>query len=112
MDMPLLLIPTALWKKLMIKTPYTEQWKENQQYQLVPADNNYWKVRILEGDFVETVFSFGSVSFDEKNLMVKFDYDVVYSPDSELKSDNPELQKVAGKILHSILVGTLDDNQP
>lgn len=110
MAMHQLLTQTASWKKRMIKTPFTEEWKQNEQYQLIPGDDNYWKVRILEGEFVETVLEFGSVKFDDQHLMVKFDFTVVYTPDSSISSDTPELQKVASKILHSILVGILDDN--
>lgn len=94
----------------MTKTPMTEAWKENVNYELIPGDENFWKVRIKEGDFVETVFSFGSVAFDEKSMMVKFDFTVEYTPDPDLELDDPELCKAVSGILHSILVGLVDDN--
>jgi hypothetical protein len=96
----------------MTKTPMTEAWKENVNYELIPGDENFWKVRIKEGDFIETVFSFGSVAFDDQSMMVKFDFTVDYSPISDLELEDPELRKTVSGILHSILVGLLDDNQP
>ena len=39
--------------------------KENVNYQLVPDDNDNandtWKIRILEGEYIETVFQFGAL---------------------------------------------------
>lgn len=92
----------------MVKTPITEEWVENEHYQLVPHEDNEWQVRILEGDFTETVIRYGSVSFSEKDYTVKFDYSLVSSPDEYLDTENPDLQKTASKILHSILMGALD----
>lgn len=92
----------------MTKTPATENWKQNVDYELIPADNNDWKVRILKGDFIETVFHFGNVSFTDEDLLVKFDFTLDYSPDPDVKSTNAELQTVASNILHSLLIGMLE----
>ena len=94
----------------MTKTPTTEAWKENEQYQLIPGDQNYWKVRILEGDFIECVVTYGKISFDEQNHTVKFDFTLDYTPDTDVTSEDPELQKVVGYILHSIMVGAFDEH--
>ena len=99
----------------MTKTPITEEWKQNIDYELIPADNNDWKVRILKGDFIECIFHYGDVKFDDDDLMVQFDFTLDYSPDLSVNSDNVELQKVASNILHSLLLemlGTINDNQP
>jgi hypothetical protein len=96
----------------MTKTPVTEQWKQNVDYELIPGENNHWKVRILKGDFIETVFHYGDVNFTDNDLMIKFEFTLDYSPDPELQSENAELQKVASNILHSLLIGMIDDNQP
>ena len=94
----------------MTKTPTTEAWKENEQYQLIPGDDNYWKVRILEGDFIECVITYGKISFNEQNHTVKFDFTLDYTPDTDVTSEDPELQKVVGYILHSIMVGAFDEH--
>lgn len=95
----------------MTKTPATDQWKQNIDYELIPGENNHWKVRILKGDFIETVYHYGDVSFNDGDLMIKFDYTLDYSPDPELQSEDTELQKSVSGILHSILMGMMDDNQ-
>lgn len=94
----------------MTKTAITEAWQENKQYELIPGDENYWKVRVLEGDFIECVLTYGSISFDEQNHTVKFDFTLDYTPDPDVTSEDPELQKVASYILHSILVGAFDEH--
>ena len=94
----------------MTETPVTKAWKENEQYQLIPGDENYWKVRILEGEFIECVVTYGKISFDERNHTVKFDFTLDYTPDTDVTSEDPELQKVVGYILHSIMVGAFDEH--
>lgn len=96
----------------MTKTAITEAWQENKQYQLIPQDENAWKVRILEGDFIECVISYGKLMIDEQNGMIQFDFTLDYTPDPDVTSEDPELQKVASYILHSILVGAFDEHQP
>ena len=96
----------------MTKTPVTEQWKQNVDYELIPGENNHWKVRVLKGDFIECVFHYGDVNFTDEDMMITFDFTLDYTPDSDVQSDNVELQKVASNILHSILIGMIDDNQP
>lgn len=94
----------------MTKTPITEAWKENQQYELIPGEQNHWKVRILEGEYIETVISYGGLSIDETRGIVKFDLNLDYSPVGGITSDDIGLQKVAGHILHSILVNAFDEH--
>jgi hypothetical protein len=94
----------------MVSTPTTEAWKENQQYQLIPHDDNFWQVRILEGDFIECVISYGKLKFDDKNHTMTFDFTLDYTPDNSVTSEDPQLQKVVGYILHSILVGAFDEH--
>lgn len=94
----------------MTKTSITEAWQEDKQYRLIPGEQNYWKVRILEGDFVECVITYGSVAFDEINHTIKFDFTLDYTPDSSVTSEDSELQKVASNILHSILVKAFDEH--
>ena len=99
----------------MTKTPVTEEWKQNVDYELIPAENNHWKVRVLKGDFIECVFHYGNVNFLDEDMMMQFDFTLDYTPDLSVNSDNVDLQKVASNILHSLLiemVGTINDNKP
>jgi len=40
--------------------------KENKDYQIIPSEehSDAWEVRILSGDFTETVVRFGSISHE------------------------------------------------
>jgi hypothetical protein len=92
----------------MVKTAISEQWIENQDFELIPRDENDWHVRIMKGDFIECVIHYGSIRFDEENAMMHFDFDLVESTDEEYTAETPDLQKTASHILHSILLGALE----
>jgi len=91
----------------MVKIP--DMFEENVQYELIPGDNNHWHIRIKEGEFIESVISFGKISIEEDSPIISFDLTLEYSPDEELISDNIDLQKYAGKILESIIVNNLNE---
>ena len=92
----------------MVKTAISEQWVENQDFELIPRDENDWHVRILKGDYIECIIRYGSVRFDEENAMMHFDFDLVESTDEEYTTETPDLQRTASHILHSILLGALE----
>ena len=91
----------------MVKIP--DMFEENVQYELIPGDNDHWHIRIKEGEFIESVISFGKISIEEDSPIISFDLTLEYSPDEELISDNIDLQKYAGKILESIIVNNLNE---
>lgn len=95
----------------MIKTPQADQWVEGTNFTLLadPGVEDTWLIRIETGDFIETQIRYNSVRFDEQNLMMHFNFDLVYTPDSDLKAEDAELQKAAAGILHSILLRMLDE---
>ena len=82
-----------------------------QQYELIPGEHNFWKVRILEGEYIETVYSYGVVQFDEENHTIKFDFTLEYTPMDGLSSEDPDFQQVVSKILHSILMDVFDEHK-
>ena len=81
--------------------------KENVDYELVPFEesSDHWAVRILTGDFVETIIRFGAIAANEKAGHLSFNFSVLHNVESEeiVTENNPELQKVAGQILNNIL---------
>jgi hypothetical protein len=80
--------------------------KENQTYQLVPGEegDQHWLVRFLEGPYAETVIQYGSISVnDEEEGTMSFNFFVESSPNSELTSDDVDLQLWAGDILQEII---------
>ena len=84
-------------------------FEENKQYELIPGDNDHWYIRIKEGEFIESVFSFGELSIDNRSDVLKFNLTLHSSPDEELTVDNIELQRYAGKVLESVMMGNLQD---
>ena len=86
-------------------------FEENVQYELIPGDNDHWHIRIKEGEFIESVISFGKISIEEDSPIVSFDLTLQSSPDEELTSNNEDLQKYAGKILESVIVHNLNEKE-
>jgi len=84
--------------------------KENETYALVPGGDGdqHWLVRFLEGPFAETVIQYGSISVNGKEDGMTFNFFVESSPDSELTSENVDLQLWAGDVLQEILREAID----
>ena len=84
---------------------------ELKDYELIPdpEDMDLWNVRILEGEFTETVLKFGAISFNEagKGTMT-FNFHVVFSPDDFLTVENTDLQEFAGELLEAIIRDGMD----
>ena len=82
---------------------------ENKDYQLTISDqDDHWNIRILNGDYVETVFKFGSIAVNEDNESMTFNLDIVSSPDADLTVDDIDFQKYCGNILQSIIINALE----
>ena len=79
--------------------------KENKHYEIIPdkADEQSWNVRILSGMFTETVLRYGVVKFNGMKKDMTFNFDIVYTPDTELKISNLKLQEFAGIMLEQIM---------
>ena len=80
--------------------------KENETYTLVPGGDGdqHWLVRFLEGPFAETIIQYGAITVNEEDKgSMSFNFFVESSPDSELTSDNVDLQLWAGDVLQEIL---------
>ena len=87
--------------------------KENKHYEIIPdkGDDQAWNVRILSGMFTETVLKYGVVKFNGKKKDMTFNFDIVYSPDTELTVNNLELQDFAGIMLENIMEQGIKDGQ-
>ena len=79
--------------------------KENKHYEIIPdkGDDQSWNVRILSGMFTETVLKYGVVKFNGKKKDMTFNFDIVYTPDTELTVSNLKLQEFAGIMLEQIM---------
>lgn len=77
---------------------------EGIHYEIIPdEDSPAWLVRIIEGQFIETVIQFGSISFNEIKDNMSFNYFIKTCPDPTLIESNEELQIEAGNILEDII---------
>lgn len=80
---------------------------EDIDYELIPCDDvgneQAWDVRILRGDFIESVIRFGNLKVNEEQGCLNFNFLVVSSPDADVTVENVELQEYAGVVLESIL---------
>ena len=85
---------------------------EGVDYELIPSDENEqaWNVRILEGDFVETVLQYGAISFNKvREGEMNFNFSIVSTPDQDLEVSNLDLQEEAGDILQSVIAQAISD---
>jgi len=84
---------------------------EGVYYELIPSDEHSqaWHVRILEGDYIETVLQYGAISFNEVKDCMTFNFSVVSSPDADLTSEDEGLQIEAGDILQEIIRQGIED---
>jgi hypothetical protein len=85
---------------------------ENTDYELVPSEGENWDVRILTGEFTETVLQYGKLVMSDDGEHLTFNFDVVASPDLELTDENLDLQTHAGKLLSSILENAVATKAP
>ena len=80
---------------------------EGVDYELTPCDqvenDQAWDIRVLRGEFVESVLRFGNISFNEENDCLNFNFLVISSPNSSATEENETLQIFSGDILQSVL---------
>jgi len=82
---------------------------EGIDYELVPVEDNpnsqAWHIRILKGDFTETVISMGNVALadDADEPYLKFNFSIITTPDSTLTEEDISLQDYAATILEDIM---------
>ena len=85
---------------------------ENKHYEIIPdkTDDKAWNVRELSGPYTETVIKYGVVKFNGEDKDMTFNFDIIYTPDTELKKEDVDLQVFAGTMLHEIMTRDLKEN--
>jgi hypothetical protein len=78
-------------------------------YIINDKDVNSVHVKLLTGEYAETVFKFGKVGIDEKdgNAYLQFDFDVISSPIKKV-AKKLEFRNYIGDLLVSIISSKLD----
>ena len=86
---------------------------EDKHYQIIPdkGDDQAWNVRLLSGPYTETVLKYGVVKFNGKgkDKYMSFNFDIIYTPDTELKKENVELQEFAGNLLEQVMARGIEE---
>tara|TARA_R110000868_G_scaffold170370_3_gene405624 strand:- start:1667 stop:1951 length:285 start_codon:yes stop_codon:yes gene_type:complete len=78
--------------------------EENVDFEMVPGEGENWDIRILTGEFVETVINFNKIHVSDDEEYLNFNFEIVTSPDPELSSDtNKDLQNYVSMVLSNIL---------
>lgn len=78
--------------------------EENIDYELIPGEGENWDIRILTGEFVETVINYKQLQVADDGEHLTFNFNVVTSPDEGLDAEtNVDLQNTAAMILSDIL---------
>ena len=86
---------------------------ENEDYQFIPVirdGNESWDIRILQGEFVETVFYFDKLQVDETREHIKFNFYIVSSTNPDLNTIDVGLQQYVGIVLYNILGNNVTGN--
>jgi hypothetical protein len=69
-----------------------------------------WDIRILNGEFVETVFYFDKLQVDKDRENIKFNFHIVSTPNPDLNIEDVGLQQYVGMVLYNILENTVTGN--
>tara|TARA_Y100000389_G_scaffold122373_1_gene119713 strand:+ start:288 stop:575 length:288 start_codon:yes stop_codon:yes gene_type:complete len=79
--------------------------KQDEDYELIPGENNHWNIRIKTGYYVETVFNFGELKVGEDGETLTFTSDVVYDVLGEWWKPHEDIDwhHTTGEILYDIL---------
>ena len=79
--------------------------KQDEDYELIPGENDHWNIRIKSGYYIETVFNFGELKVGEDGETLTFTSDVVYDVLGEWWKPHEDIDwhHTTGEILYDIL---------
>lgn len=83
--------------------------KENEDYELIAHDEDadFWAIRLLTGEYSETVYKYNAISLEDD--YIKFSFEVLESPDELASHNNQDLQIIAMEVLGEILSQASED---
>ena len=86
--------------------------KENVDYKLIEyiegENSDHWTVELLSGDFKGVKIQYGTITIDEENDTMNFNYDIVDHNGLDVKEDNVILISSVKTILNNVLTDALD----
>ena len=75
---------------------------EDIDYQLIPDEGDHWNVRLMT-EYPETVIKFGTVKFDGKSKTLRWNMEIISSPDPDLTTEDLTFQDHCSIILQNIM---------
>jgi hypothetical protein len=71
---------------------------------MIPGEGENWDIRILTGEFTETVINFKQLQVSEDGEHLTFNFNIISTPDEDLDAEtNTDLQNTAAMVLSNIL---------
>ena len=86
--------------------------RENKHFELIVHDDleDTWGIRILDGQFNETIVAIGALAFNEVEDHMSFNFEVIETPDPDwVTPQNEELQEYVGLILNEVLRSAVEE---
>lgn len=82
-------------------------------YVISENDKNSVHIKLLNGDFKDTVYKYGKVGFKEETgemVYLQFNFDVLESPIKKVEKD-PKFKNHIGDLLTHLITNNLDTNE-
>ena len=80
--------------------------KENEDYELITHDElpDAWAIRILKGEFIESVIIIAAVAINEVKGHLSFNFEIIETPDPDIvHKDNEKLQNHVSQIIEAVI---------
>lgn len=86
--------------------------KENVDYKLVEwnagENSDHWTVEFLSGDFKGVKIQYGTITIDEENDTMNFNYDIVDHNGLDIQENNVVLISLVKTVLNNVITDALD----
>ena len=86
--------------------------KENVDYKLIEyiegENSDHWTVELLSGDFEGVKIQYGTITIDEENDTMNFNYEIVDNNGLDVQENNVILISLVKTILNNVLTDALD----
>ena len=82
--------------------------KQNVDFEFIPHEDDKWAIRMLQGDYVETVWMFDELELQDDGML---HYNVVINstPDPHLTEEDMDFQSMTGEVLIEVLHEVVSD---
>lgn len=89
-------------------------YKEGVDYAFVPFDKEYASIKLLDGEYENTIYMYGNVSFEEKDdeVYLSFNYEILESDlDKNILEQDEDFKIHIGDVLTSIMIKKLEEDK-